>query len=199
MRLLRESGWGHDFSARLLGSYEKELHPALERLISDGVTHVYDVGCANGYYVVGLARRLPEVPVIGFDVSPAARSCTTALAAHNGVAEQVTVLGRCTPQVLSELPEGSLSVDCEGAELHLITAEVARSNPSTIFIIECHDFLDPTAPISATLSSRFVGRSVQRIPVQPRSPQDAPGLPPHIAREAVDELRNAQSCWLVVR
>src|SRR5687767_8100107 len=37
---------------RLLGTYECELHPHLERLAGEGLDCVIDVGCAEGYYAV---------------------------------------------------------------------------------------------------------------------------------------------------
>src|SRR5689334_17519514 len=41
---------------KLLGSYEEELWPALRRLAALPIPAVVNVGCAEGYYAVGLAR-----------------------------------------------------------------------------------------------------------------------------------------------
>src|SRR5207302_355482 len=46
---------------RLLGTYESELHPHLQAFAEAGLDCVVDVGCAEGYYAVGLARMMPEV------------------------------------------------------------------------------------------------------------------------------------------
>src|SRR5438094_9802013 len=43
---------------KLLGSYEKELHCTIERLCNTDCSVVVDVGCAEGFYAVGFARRL---------------------------------------------------------------------------------------------------------------------------------------------
>ena len=48
--------------SRLLGSYEAELHPVVEQVISRSYPTVIDVGCAEGYYAIGLARRSPQLP-----------------------------------------------------------------------------------------------------------------------------------------
>ena len=57
---------------KLLGCYEEELSASLEELIARGYDRVIDVGCASGYYVVGLAMRMPRAEVFGFDTDGAA-------------------------------------------------------------------------------------------------------------------------------
>ena len=51
----------------LLGIYEAELHPWLEEVAAGRYTQILDVGAKFGYYAVGLARRLPGVPITAFD------------------------------------------------------------------------------------------------------------------------------------
>src|SRR6185437_13753235 len=44
-----------------VGSYESQLHPIIESVVSAGdYQTIIDVGAAEGYYSVGLAWRLPE-------------------------------------------------------------------------------------------------------------------------------------------
>ena len=64
---LRSSGQG-GLLPKLLGTYERELSPAIERLISDRPTLVVNVGAAEGYYAVGLALRAPQAQVIAFEM-----------------------------------------------------------------------------------------------------------------------------------
>jgi hypothetical protein len=52
---------------KLLGCYEQELHPALNRAIDTDYGVILNIGCAEGYYPVGLARVLPTAHVIAFD------------------------------------------------------------------------------------------------------------------------------------
>jgi hypothetical protein len=47
---------------KLLGSYEQELWPALHSIASLPIQAVINIGCAEGYYAVGLARLLPAPP-----------------------------------------------------------------------------------------------------------------------------------------
>ena len=49
--------------AKLLGSYQQQLHPALERLLESGFSTIENVGAAEGYYAVGLALRAPDARV----------------------------------------------------------------------------------------------------------------------------------------
>jgi len=44
---------------KILGCYEAEITPAVEEAISRNYRTMLDVGCAEGYYAVGLARGVP--------------------------------------------------------------------------------------------------------------------------------------------
>src|SRR4051812_47184783 len=78
---------------RLFGTYESELHPHFAAILAQGLDCVIDVGCAEGYYAVGLARIAPEVTVYAHDIDPRAQAECAALAARNGVADRVIVGG----------------------------------------------------------------------------------------------------------
>ncbi|MDZ7906445.1 MAG: class I SAM-dependent methyltransferase [Cypionkella sp.] len=79
--------------ARLLGVYEATLHPVIEDICTCDYAQIIDVGCAEGYYAVGLARRLPAARVFARDSNPIAREKCAQLAALNGVAGQWTLAG----------------------------------------------------------------------------------------------------------
>src|SRR5688500_985732 len=53
-------GLAEQLVPKLLGSYECELHGALEQVIQGDYEQVVDIGAADGYYAVGLARALPD-------------------------------------------------------------------------------------------------------------------------------------------
>lgn len=109
------------FPTYLTGNYEAELHEAVERFIASDPGIVVDVGCAEGYYAVGLATRLPRAQIYAYDIDEHARRTCAAVAAANGVADRVTIREACTHQDLRELcgPSTVLLMDCEGAELDL--------------------------------------------------------------------------------
>ncbi|MCX8509932.1 MAG: hypothetical protein ORN49_13820, partial [Rhodobacteraceae bacterium] len=73
-------------AARLLGCYEASLHPIVEAAVARGYAQIIDIGCAEGYYAVGLALRLPQARVLAHDTNPAAQQACQGFAALNGVA-----------------------------------------------------------------------------------------------------------------
>jgi hypothetical protein len=148
---------------KLVGSYELEIHPAVEAAIERGYRRVVNVGCGEGYYAVGFARRLPEAEIHAFDTDIVARQRARQLARKNGVAERVRVKGLCHPAKLRRLVgPGTLVVcDCEGCEIRLLDPVLVPELAATDLIVELHDFIDPT--ISTRVLDRF--RHTHRIEI----------------------------------
>ena len=113
---------GFNLAARLLGSYEAELHEIIERVVADGYETILDVGSGDGYYTVGLARRLPQATVEAFDPDPAARRLCNALADVNGVLDRVEIRDGATADTLRRRRDGRtfVKVDCDGCEVELL-------------------------------------------------------------------------------
>jgi glycosyltransferase involved in cell wall biosynthesis len=159
MRIATASSWGDgDISPKLLGTYEQELQVPLQRMLSKPFGAIVNVGCAEGYYAVGLARLKHDVRVYAFDTDAHAQQRCRSAAQLNGVADRVVVRGSCSTKDLESLTTSHSRllciVDCEGYELELLTPEfIQRSGYNSDFIIECHDFLAPAA--TDTLQLRF--------------------------------------------
>lgn len=151
--------WGElTEAAKLVGCYEQEMHEALEKAIARQPDVVVNVGCAEGYYAIGLALRLPGVPVYAFDIEPQAQEICTHAAELNGVSGQVHVAGRCDVDSLTNLVAGKralIVMDCEGGEKELLTAQSVASLHGCDLIVECHDFMDRT--ITPSITMPFVG------------------------------------------
>ena len=205
MRLLRKSSWGAgEISPKLLGCYEAELHPHMAEVIATSFPLVINVGCAEGYYAVGLARRMPACRVIAYDVSEAAQDVCREAAAANGVAGRLEVRGLCTPQTLVEDLAGNesafLLVDCEGGELGLLDPALAPGLARCNILVECHDFLNRM--ITPSLLSRFAAtHTVERIDEGARNPNHpmlhrTPSLDRWLA---VCEFRPERMHWLMFR
>jgi hypothetical protein len=149
--------WGQgDIAAKLLGTYEQELHPAIEKAIARKPEMVFNVGSAEGFYAVGLARRLPDVDVAACDTDVKAREVTYEAASINGVS--IAHLTDFTSSIFLEYAGFSsralIVIDVEGAELALLdAATVTQLMAHTDVIVECHDFIDPG--ITDTLKKRF--------------------------------------------
>ncbi|WP_293682965.1 hypothetical protein [uncultured Phenylobacterium sp.] len=140
---------------RLLGTYESELHPHLAAFARAGLDCVIDVGCAEGYYAVGLARQMPGVTVHAHDIDAKARTSCAELAAKNGVAERVVIGGEFQPEDFERFAgrRALVMVDTEGAELDILQPDRAPALSGMRIIVETHDGLRPGA--LATLTRRF--------------------------------------------
>ena len=80
---------------KLLGTYESEITSWMHNLIASEVDTIVDVGCAEGYYAVGLPYSMPTVQVYAFDADPRSQELTKWLAELNGVADRVEIGGIC--------------------------------------------------------------------------------------------------------
>lgn len=136
--------WSSLLIPKLLGSYENELHPWFETVANKEYAIVVDIGCAEGYYAVGLARVLPYAQVYAYDIQSTARSSCKQMARLNGVADRVTVGAFCDPDTLRslDLSSGALVIsDCEGYEAELFNHEMVAHLVNADLIIECHDLI----------------------------------------------------------
>lgn len=147
MALPEEASWGDgDKLPKLLGSYEMELHPVLENAFAQDYSLVLNIGCAEGYYAVGAARRLASARVCAFDVSDTARRVCAKSAEINGAADRLEVYGRCCAETLEHLltpgAKCLLIIDCEGAEIQLLKPDLVPALSLADMLIECHDFVN---------------------------------------------------------
>lgn len=140
---------------RLLGSYESELHPHLQRIAASDIDTIIDVGCAEGYYAVGLARLMPQATVHARDIDEAALAACRDLAAKNGVADRVRVAGAFKPQDFQAFAgtKALVMVDTEGAEVDILRPDLAPALAGMQIIVETHDLFRPGA--LATMTARF--------------------------------------------
>lgn len=188
---------------RLLGIYERELHPALYQLASERIDHVIDVGCAEGYYAVGLARLLPGARVHAYDIDETARRRCGILARANGVADRVQVSGEFKGDRFDEF-KGSrvlVFVDAEGFEDELLQPDLYPALADFDIIVETHPMNRPG------ITNRLIERFASTHTIVRHDPQitDAE-LPPALANAAhLDmmiagwEWRAGPTPWLVMR
>lgn len=165
--------------AKLTGSYERQIQPWL---VDDWISGdsefdlVIDVGCAEGFYAVGLARAMPGVEVRAYDTyEPARRECAQ-LAERNGVQDRVVIGEWCTPATLAAIKEKRVALlsDCEGYEKVLLDPQQAPNLRHWSILVEMHDNVDPT--ISSTIQRRFEDtHDIEIIAYTPAT--DATGLP----------------------
>ncbi len=152
---------------KLLGCYEFELHDALNQVFKKRYQAILDIGCAEGYYAVGLAKKFPDSIIYAIDINPVALEKTKIMASSNEVAlvDKFKVLEEVTPDFLLSLDPSERHLifsDCEGYESSLFSEEVIEHLSKSDFIVEMHDFVSPG--ISDLLQKRFIRtHSVQLI------------------------------------
>jgi hypothetical protein len=139
---LRESAEGCHI-AKLLGCYEQPLQPFIEAAIQKQYPTILNIGCAEGYYAVGMARRMPQTRVLAHDLNPKAQEVCAQLAQKNQVADRVAVGGLFTPADFAAYAGQNvlLMCDIEGAERELLDAELAPSLKGMDIIVESHECL----------------------------------------------------------
>ena len=140
---------------RLLGVYEHELHPTIEAMSNWGLEEVVDIGCAEGYYAVGLARRLPAVTVNAFDTDARARGACRALAEKNGVADRVRIEGEFRGEDFARFAGRTILVfiDAEGFEDDILRPDLYPALEGFSLVVETHPGFRPG--VIERLTERF--------------------------------------------
>ncbi|WP_111612947.1 class I SAM-dependent methyltransferase [Algoriphagus yeomjeoni] len=143
---------------KLLGCYEFELNESLKKVFQKTYSSILDIGCAEGYYAVGLARKFPDSIIYAADINPEAREKTKVMANANGIADtdKFRVIAEVTPDFLLGLDPSQRHLifsDCEGYESVLFSDAVINHLSKSDFIVELHDFTSPG--VSDLLRSRF--------------------------------------------
>ncbi|HEY1109642.1 MAG TPA: 50S ribosomal protein L11 methyltransferase [Opitutaceae bacterium] len=175
---LRLDAIGSAVSPKLVGSYEAEVHAAVETIVAGGYSRVLNIGCAEGFYAVGLALRMPQAEIWAFDIDPAAHAASAALAALNGVPQRLHIAGECTHARLDELcTEDTVIVcDIEGAEKELLDPTRAAGLRKADILVEIHP-TETGESLEDLLESRFAAtHTCEMIPTAPRVGSDYPWL-----------------------
>jgi len=140
----------------LFGTYELELHPAIEEACAKRYDFIVDIGSAEGYYAVGLALRTKTL-VYAFDCEPRECHYLRQMANLNRVADVVRVESWCDATLLARLVSSSRSLiisDCEGFEMSLFSALTVPALRNSDLIIELHENF-PGTSVCEVLEGRF--------------------------------------------
>jgi hypothetical protein len=191
-----------DLAPKILGCYELELHGAVEEVVARKPARLVNIGAAEGYYAVGLARLLPDIEVFAFESDGARRRLCTRIAALNGAGDRIELAGTCTLEALARvhLERALVICDIEGGELALLDPKIVPGLVHSDLIVELHDGLDPR--ITPTLVERFT--SSHTITVLKTEPRDAERIGVDLSflsqserTEALEESRRISQGWLV--
>jgi hypothetical protein len=194
----------------LLGTQEIELHDAIEQILSPDYATIINIGAADGYYALGLARRLPRACVLAFEADPSHHKQLNASSRANGVAERIFVRGFCTQHdlraALATVRKPALVFsDIEGGEVDLLDPGSIGALRGVDLLIETHDqYVENCTDI---LTSRFSSsHDVQQFSGRPRAASDFPthALPllarvfPETTVELMNERRKTPQQWLLL-
>jgi hypothetical protein len=144
MSIVRKFSWGDgDTAGKLLGIYENELYPAISHLTKElDFDLVLNIGCAEGYYGLGVARNLPDTLCALFDISATAIAICRENAKVNNI-NNVQFNTDCSVEnirsYLSKAERPFIIMDVEGHERVLLDLDlIPELNRSTV-IVESHD------------------------------------------------------------
>ena len=197
--------YGSSIFPKVLGSYERELHPVIEKMFERGYKQIIDVGCAEGYYAIGFALRLPTAKVYAYDVNVKAQEFCRTMAVLNGVDDRMSVKAFCSPEDLRDFAfnEPALIIsDCEGFEKHLFTIENLPNLKNADLLVETHDCID--IEISDYLKKLFgathVVTSIKSVSdiEKARTYQAGPDLPLKDRKCLFGEERSEVMEWLIM-
>ena len=204
MEFMPQSAEGCHIS-KLLGCYEQPLLPYVEQAIVGSYSLLLNIGCAEGYYAVGMARRMLNTCVLAFDLNPKAQEVCAELAAKNGVSDRVTVSGLFKPEDFANYAGERVLVLCdiEGAERDLLDPAVASALTGMDLIVESHECLIPG--ITKLLIDRFSATHDITV-VEDNGQRQLPQAPAwfnnlaHLDQLlAVWEWRSGPTPWLVMK
>jgi len=209
MRYVRRS-FGSAWIPKMLGIYERELHEILERASNQPFDRIIDIGAAEGYYAVGLARLMPDAQVVAFEANQEAHEVLIQMASQNNVDDRVEVRGVCESEDLREaLKESSAAqgrllivCDCEGFEKELLDPGKLPDLASSHILVELHEFAVPG--IGDLLHQRFShSHHIEQVFASSRSRSEYPFrdlyialLPKRYLNWAVSEWRPRGMSWM---
>ena len=127
--------------AKLLGCYEQPLQKNIKTAIDSDYDVILNIGCAEGYYAVGMARHMQNTKTYAYDINENAQRCCAILADLNAVSDKVFIGGNFSIENFEKFKGKNTLVFCdiEGAEIELLDPDLAPSLLSLDIIVEAHE------------------------------------------------------------
>jgi predicted O-methyltransferase YrrM len=197
---------GSAWCPKLLGTYELEIHSAVRAAIELSPDRVANLGAAEGYYAVGVARALPDARIVAYEAREASHSLIRRLAARNDVLSRIDIRGCASAEQLEidlrDAERPLVVCDVDGGELALLDPEGAPSLRRCAILVELHDALTGQ-PISAEIRRRFEPtHDIAEFASRPRSEVDLPEgvrLPHRLVKIALAERDRQSETWFWMR
>lgn len=130
---------------KLLGIYEKELNLVIDNLCRQPFQNIYVIGAGEGYYVVGMALKIPKARVFAYEANVSAHKLISEVAEKNGVSARVSILGLCADDDMRAVrPDSLVIMDVEGAEQYLLDPMKFSGLQSATILFEAHQAPEET-------------------------------------------------------
>ena len=173
LKFLNFDNYHHNLFPKLLGSFEMELQRVIQQIIKNKYDTIINIGCAEGYYTIGLALKIKSASVMAFDTDPLAQTLCNEMAKLNNVQDRVNVLGECkiSDLVSLSLKNTLILCDCEGYEKELFNASTAHYFKNCDLLVETHDCFDAAIShqIKHAFSKSHVVQSIKSISDQQKA------------------------------
>jgi Predicted O-methyltransferase len=191
---------------KIMGTYESELAPFLQKWSAIPFRHTINVGAAEGYYAVGCAMLWPQAIVTAFESSEEGRTFLRRNVELNGLQSRIKIMGHCSPQQLHAATRNGdhtlVIMDVDGGEGNLLDPAEVLGLVNAHIIVEIHDHVD--GRLGEIVSSRLKSTHlVQEVRTQrrtfwdfhePRALSLRLWLLPYLKQYA-NELRPAPQRW----
>jgi Methyltransferase FkbM domain len=180
---------------KFLGTYEQELNSYIERVIGFAPRFVLNIGCAEGFYAVGLAMRLPDSQVFVADADPKALRATLRNAELNNVQNRVRGVGIVKSGRFHNYLEPDVSflvMDCEGAEFTLLNPMKDPILSRTYILVEVHPEFGSETDIAARFAKTHRIQTIKQLSRSVADIRPIPGIDLLLAMEE----RRSEGRWL---
>lgn len=143
MRYASFAATGSELFPKLIGVYEHDIADIIENAKKQCYEFFIDVGCAEGYYAVGMAKFGNVERVIAYDIDDYAKKLCAQMASINQV--RVEIRHELTANELCSFPfnkakRSFIMADCEGFERELFTEDNIHNLKNVELLIEIHDW-----------------------------------------------------------
>ena len=191
------------------GIYEAQLNPWVRMIIDGPYDSFIDIGAAEGYYAVGIARARPDLNVVTFEADPFSRRAQRRLAGLNGVTN-IDVRSLCDHRTLEDVlgKRPVILCDIEGGEVDLIDPIRVPGLRRADLIVETHLYDDLTIPqVTELLAERFRGtHRIEVVHANSEEAEKAPllekmrrrGIPAAIVNEIASIKPPTPNEWLIL-
>lgn len=193
---------------KVLGIYERELYPSIERILATDPDMIVDIGAAEGYYAVGLAVRTKAIPVIAFETEQEGRRLLEQNARANGVLDRIAIHATCEVADLAASLRGAarpfVVCDVEGYERELMDVGRIPDLKRAHILLELHEFISPG--VTELIRQRFTPtHGIEEIWQEDRTRNDlrfstlySRLIPGRFVRRIVSEKRPERMFWFVM-